>query len=164
MFEKAVDEPGFSSAYARMCQELAKNEVPSSDDPNKKASFRKLLITRCQKEFERDYMEGIDRVEYERRIKEAEDEEARRLLQAELEQKEKKARRRSLGYFRFIGELYNHKMLTARIMHECVIKLLAAPPTDEESLESLCKLLTTTGKESKDVIMPGLLAEDTFKM
>ena len=57
MFEKAVDEPGFSSAYARMCQELAKNEVPSAADPTKKASFRKLLITRCQKEFERDYME-----------------------------------------------------------------------------------------------------------
>ena len=46
MFEKAVDEPGFSSAYARMCQELAKNEVPSTADPSKKASFRKLLITR----------------------------------------------------------------------------------------------------------------------
>ena len=38
-------------------------------------------------------------------------------------------------------------MLTARIMHECVMKLLRAPPTDEESLESLCKLLTTTGKD-----------------
>ena len=98
VFEKAVDEPGFSSAYARMCQELAKNEVPSSDDPNKKASFRKLLITRCQKvcllifivytklftltavlftfdqEFERDYMEGIDPKEYEKNIKEAKDE------------------------------------------------------------------------------------------
>ena len=44
------------------------------------------------------------------------------------------------------------QMLTARIMHECVMKLLMpltkdAPP-DEESLESLCKLLTTTGKDS----------------
>ena len=52
MSEAAIDEPGLSSAYARMCKELLakiKNEVPSSDDPNKKASFRKLLITRCQK-------------------------------------------------------------------------------------------------------------------
>ena len=38
VFEKAVDEPGLSSAYARMCQELAKNEVPSSADPTKKAN------------------------------------------------------------------------------------------------------------------------------
>ena len=44
-------------------------------------------------------------------------------------------------------------MLTARIMHECVIKLLAAPLTDEESLESLCKLLTTVGKESTELVM-----------
>ena len=116
MFDKAVDEPGFSSACARMCQELANIWVPSSADPTKKESFRKLPICRCQREFE----QGRD------------------------------------GSIRFIGELYNFKMLTARIMHECVMKLLTpltkdAPP-DEESLESLCKLLTTTGKESTYII------------
>ena len=63
-----------------------------------------------------------------------------------------KARRRSLGNIRFIGELYNLKMLTARIIHECIMNLLTpmltkdAPP-DEESLESLCMLLTTVGKD-----------------
>jgi hypothetical protein len=31
-----------------------------------------------------------------------------------------RARRRSLGNIRFIGELYKLKMLTGRIMHECV--------------------------------------------
>ena len=45
-------------------------------------------------------------------------------------------------------------MLTARIMHECVIKLLKAKPDDEESLESLCKLLTTVGKESTSALQP----------
>ena len=48
-----------------------------------------------------------------------------------------RARRRSLGNIRFIGELYKLKMLTARIMHECVKKLLKT--TDEESLECLCR-------------------------
>ena len=38
---------------------------------------------------------------------------------------------------RFIGELYKLQMLTARIMHECVKKLLMT--TDEESLECLCR-------------------------
>ena len=113
MSEAAIDEPGLSSAYARMCKELAKIK-------NEKASFRKLLITRCQKEFERDYMEGIDRVEYERKIKEAEDEEARKLPQAELEQKEKKARRRSLGNIRFIGELYNLKACLFTLSAVCL--------------------------------------------
>ena len=58
-------------------------------------------------------------------------------VQAEWEEKEMRARRRSLGNIRFIGELYKLKMLTARIMHECVKKLLKT--TDEESLECLCR-------------------------
>ena len=36
-------------------------------------------------------------------------------------------------------------MLTARIMHECVKRLLKE--ADEETLECLCRLLTTVGKE-----------------
>ena len=47
--------------------------------------------------------------------------------------------------FQFIGELYKLKMLTARIMHECIKKLLKSK--DEESLESLSRLLTTVGKD-----------------
>ena len=49
-------------------------------------------------------MEGIDPKEYEVKIKEAKSEDERKQLQAELEQKEMKARRRSLGNIRFIGE------------------------------------------------------------
>ena len=49
-------------------------------------------------------MEGIDPKEYEDKIKEAKTEEERKQLQGELEQKEMKARRRSLGNIRFIGE------------------------------------------------------------
>ena len=41
---------------------------------------------------------------------------------------------------RFIGELYKLGMLTARIMHECVRKLLNSGPSDEVSLECLCRL------------------------
>ena len=37
-------------------------------------------------------------------------------------------------------------MLTARIMHECVRKLLLSNPSDEEALECLCRLLTTVGQ------------------
>lgn len=51
----------------------------------------------------------------------------------------------SLLFCRFIGELFKLKMLTEPIMHECVFKLLNNK--DEESLECLCKLLRTIGKE-----------------
>ena len=61
-----------------------------------------------------------------------------------FDEKERKARMRSLGNIRFIGELYKLEMLTAKIMHECVQKLLKC--VDEESLECLCRLLTTVGK------------------
>ena len=59
---------------------------------------------------------------------------------------EMKLRRRSLGNIRFIGELYRIKMLNGKIMHECIRKLLKE--TDEESMECLCRLVTTIGAVS----------------
>jgi len=44
---------------------------------------------------------------------------------------------------RFIGELFKLKMLTEGIMHDCIRRLLRS--RDEESLECLCRLLTTIG-------------------
>lgn len=46
--------------------------------------------------------------------------------------------------FRFIGELFKLNMLSSHIMHSCVAKLLKSK-TDEESLESFCKLISTVG-------------------
>jgi len=46
---------------------------------------------------------------------------------------------------RFIGELFKLKMLTEGIMHDCVIRLLRA--RDEDSLECLCGLLRTIGRD-----------------
>lgn len=66
-------------------------------------------------------------------------------LRDELEEARDKARRRSIGNIKFIGELFKLKMLTEAIMHDCVVKLLKNH--DEESLECLCRLLTTIGKD-----------------
>ena len=51
-----------------------------------------------------------------------------------------------MGNIRFIGELYRIKMLNGKIMHECIRKLLKE--TDEESMECLCRLVTTIGAVS----------------
>ena len=40
-----------------MCDVLQKKQV--QDKEGKPIMFRKLLITRCQREFEKDYMEDI---------------------------------------------------------------------------------------------------------
>ncbi len=71
--------------------------------------------------------------------------EERERLRVELEESRDKARRRSLGNIKFIGELFKLKMLTEAIMHDCVVKLLKNH--DEESLECLCRLLSTIGKD-----------------
>ena len=144
IFEKAVDEPGFSVAYARMCQVLQMKKVLVENSETETVKFRKLLISRCQKEFDKDYMESFDMDKYRADMAAAQTDNDRKQIKAEFEQMEMKLRRRSLGNIRFIGELYKLQMLTARIMHECVKKLLKT--TDEESLECLCRLLTTVGQ------------------
>merc|ERR1719402_1788281 len=137
IFEKAVDEPGFSVAYARMCQVLQMKKVLVENSETETVNFRKLLISRCQKEFDKDYMESLDRDKYRADMAAAQTDDDRKQIKAVFEQMEMKLRRRSLGNIRFIGELYKLQMLTARIMHECVKKLLKT--TDEESLECLCR-------------------------
>ncbi|DBA73185.1 TPA: hypothetical protein ACH3X1_011264 [Trebouxia sp. C0004] len=61
---------------------------------------------------------------------------------------ELRARQRALGNIQFIGHLYRKKMLTEKIMHECIRKLLAdvASPKQED-LECLVKLLSTVGRQ-----------------
>ncbi|KAI1890557.1 hypothetical protein AGOR_G00154910 [Albula goreensis] len=145
VFEKAIDEPSFSVAYGNMCRCLATLKVPMADKPNTTVNFRKLLLNRCQKEFERD---KVDDVVFERKQQEldsATSSTERERLQEELEEAKDKARRRSIGNIKFIGELFKLKMLTEAIMHDCVVKLLKNH--DEESLECLCRLLTTIGKD-----------------
>lgn len=173
-----------------------------TDKPNTTVNFRKLLLNRCQKEFEKD---KVDDVVFERRQKELDSAASvrdlwisqvwlqifccikaslvqvrewnseiqlnsgqevlwitsraticstfpwspqateRERLQEELEDAKDKARRRSIGNIKFIGELFKLKMLTEAIMHDCVVKLLKNH--DQESLECLCRLLTTIGKD-----------------
>lgn len=145
IFEKAIDEPNFSVPYANMCKQLALMKVPLEDGQGF-VNFRKLLLTKCQKEFEHDKSIEKKREEKIKAIKAAQDdEEKRKELQMEFDEEEKKVRMRQLGNIRFIGELFKLNMLIEPIMHECIKKLLAQG--DEESLECLCRLLKTIGKE-----------------
>jgi len=158
IFEKAVDEPEFSVAYARMCGVLREKKVPKSEDSTQIVDFRKLLVTRCQKEFERDYMEGFDKTKYDKEYAAAATEDEKKALKLEFEHKERQARRRSLGNIRLIGELYNHKMLADRIMHEIINKLINQ--MDEESLECMCWLFYTVGKILEEATLKKLGQSD----
>ncbi|XP_017654993.1 eukaryotic translation initiation factor 4 gamma 3 isoform X3 [Nannospalax galili] len=145
VFEKAIDEPSFSVAYANMCRCLVTLKVPMTDKPGNTVNFRKLLLNRCQKEFEKDKADDDVFEKKQKELEAASVPEERTRLHDELEEAKDKARRRSIGNIKFIGELFKLKMLTEAIMHDCVVKLLKNH--DEESLECLCRLLTTIGKD-----------------
>ncbi|XP_065430875.1 eukaryotic translation initiation factor 4 gamma 3 isoform X8 [Chrysemys picta bellii] len=145
VFEKAIDEPSFSVAYANMCRCLVTLKVPMADKPGSTVNFRKLLLNRCQKEFEKDKADDDVFEKKQKELEAATTPEEKTRLHEELEEAKDKARRRSIGNIKFIGELFKLKMLTEAIMHDCVVKLLKNH--DEESLECLCRLLTTIGKD-----------------
>ena len=52
---QAISEPDSSVAYALMCKELALMQVSGTNPRDSSTSnFRKLIVTRCQREFEKD--------------------------------------------------------------------------------------------------------------
>lgn len=150
VFEKAIMEPSYGASYATLCKEVADVFVVPLDDKNseQKAVFKKRLITQCQLEFEKHRNNEIVKNNSER-LKEIEDEEdatKKEELKANFELESFKIRRRAVGTVHFIGELYKIEMLTSRIMQSCVSHLLDPTMCSEETLECLCKLLTTIGK------------------
>ncbi|KAG7197148.1 hypothetical protein KM043_007233 [Ampulex compressa] len=150
VFEKAVDEPSFSVEYALLCKDLAQIQVTSSERYSERqegggVSFKKLIIGRCQKEFEKNPADEVARAAKLKEIEECTDPDKKKDLQVALEEEDRRIRIKSVGNIRFIGELYKQGMLIGRIMHRCIKHLL--DQNDEESLECVCKLLTTIGKD-----------------
>lgn len=139
IFDKALMEPTFCEMYANFCFYLS-GELPDFSEDNEKITFKRLLLNKCQEEFERGEREQ------EEANTAGKDGEAQQ-SEEEREEKRVKARRRMLGNIRLIGELYKKKMLTERIMHECIKKLLGQYENpDEEDVEALCKLMSTIGE------------------
>ncbi|WOL09564.1 eukaryotic translation initiation factor 4G-like [Canna indica] len=139
IFDKALMEPTFCEMYANFCFHLA-DVLPDFNEDNEKITFKRLLLNKCQEEFERGERDEAEanKVEEEGEIKQSAE---------EREEKRLQARRRMLGNIRLIGELYKKKMLTERIMHECIKKLLGQYQNpDEEDIEALCKLMSTIGE------------------
>ncbi|KAI9286704.1 hypothetical protein BC943DRAFT_359276 [Umbelopsis sp. AD052] len=147
VFEKATDESQFASMWAQLCRMMLDNISSEIRDESVKDNkgqyvtgsnlFRKYLLNRCQEDFERgwkgklpempDTNSGVLSDEYYAAVK---------------------AKRQGLGLIRLIGELFKLQMLTERIMHECIKKLLSnVSDPEEEETESLCKLMTTVGKD-----------------
>ncbi|KAG8988055.1 hypothetical protein FRB90_002993, partial [Tulasnella sp. 427] len=167
VFEKATDEAHWSEMYARLCRKMMEQISGNVQDDNIRNTqgepivgghlFRKYLLNRCQEDFERGWSQK-ESAQAAAALKAETDKAAEEASKAGGENGEPvlysdeyyallKAKRQGLGLVRFIGELFKLQMLTERIMHECIKKLLSKIDNpEEEEIESLCKLLTTVGQ------------------
>lgn len=159
-FEKATDEAHWAAMYAQFCGRMLENMSPEIKDetlPLDKHGkvtaggtlFRKYLLNRCQQEFEEGWKTKLP--------EKPEGDGAEAVMLSDEYYIAAAAKRRGLGLVRFIGELYKLGMLTSRIMHMCVKKLVDFEGMpDEAEVESLTSLLRTIGEnlDSEDKMRP----------
>ncbi|KAG8735084.1 hypothetical protein FRC10_011011 [Ceratobasidium sp. 414] len=163
IFEKAKDEEIFSKMYTRLCRKMMERVSPNVQDEKIQNAegqlitggllFHKYLLNRCQEDFKRGW--SAQGAAAALAVSKSGDDKAagavgrlngKAVLYSEEYYAAAKAKRQGLGLVRLIGELFKLQMLTERIMHECIKKLLwNVVDPEEEEIESLCKLLTTVG-------------------
>ncbi|KAJ0961782.1 hypothetical protein J5N97_029610 [Dioscorea zingiberensis] len=115
IFDKALMEPTFCEMYADFCYHLSA-ELPDFSENNEKITFKRLLLNKCQEEFERGERE---QAEADKADEEGE------IQQTEGEREEKRIKARMSGCWEILGQYQN---------------------PDEEDLEALCKLMSTIGQ------------------
>lgn len=140
IFEKALDEPKYSSMYAQLCKRLSR-EAPNFEQEDKPCTFRLLLLNKCKAEFENRSQSG-ELFEQHGSVSSPEEEERRQL-----------AKRKMLGNIKFIGELAKLEILSENILHRCIQELLLdkkrrgdTAQDMSEDLECLCQILRTCGR------------------
>ena len=159
-FEKATDEEHWAEMYAQFCSRMLQYMTPEIKDEtlpldkhgNVNAGgtlFRKYLLNRCQQDFEAGWKSKLP--------EKPEGEQSEAAMLSDEYYIAAAAKRRGLGLVRFIGELFKLGMLTSRIMHMCVKRLVdweGLP--DEAEVESLTSLLKTIGEslDSEEKMRP----------
>ncbi|CAB4488670.1 unnamed protein product [Rhizophagus irregularis] len=145
IFESSFDDTRFCAIYAQLCRTVMERVDPEIIDENVKNTegkcvqgatlFRKYLLNRCQENFQKDLKVNIpfpsnDKGEFD------------------LYYAAAKAKRQRLSLVIFLCELFKLNMLTERIIHEIIKKLLIFQGSpDEEEMERLCKLMEIAGKQ-----------------
>mmetsp|Transcript_19316 Transcript_19316/g.28344 ORF Transcript_19316/g.28344 Transcript_19316/m.28344 type:complete len:984 (+) Transcript_19316:164-3115(+) len=145
---KAQGEPHFCPMYAALCTRLAATPMPCIEPTEKKGKkFKKMLLNRCQHEFETT---TEDRIAEATAAVEGDDD------AAEEERKYRAGiiKKNYLGHITFIGEIYKADLLSIKVMLWCLPVLLTgdhdATKTcetvfDEEKVECFAKLMSTIG-------------------
>lgn len=168
VFEKAILESNYASSYASLCKEVSDVFIVPLDPNNdqQKAVFKKRLITQCQREFEKHRDNELVKNTATRleAIENENDPAKKEEMKADFEYENTKLRKRAVGTVHFIGELYKIEMLTSKIMRSCITHLLDPSMCSEETLECLCKLLSTVGKRLEKLDKNKVDLTDYFAM
>ena len=161
IFEKALDEPKYSSMYAQLCKRLSEEAANFENsqkqgagqqglqgrgglhhlEPGKRctdSTFTRLLLNKC-------------RFEFENRSKANEAFERQDELSAEDEERRQTAKRKMLGNIKFIGELGKLEIVSNSILHKCILQLLdkrrgGSRGDPAEDIECLCQIMRTCGR------------------
>ncbi|KAL8272381.1 hypothetical protein Esti_003671 [Eimeria stiedai] len=142
LFSKAVSEPEYSEMYADLYLVLRwrspEFSVPGED---RKTSFHRTFVNRCQDEFEKLQGDGrLSMTPEEQAECQDRDDEVKLLL---------KKKTRVLGNMRFIGQLFLRRGLSPKVLNDVVHSLVfgnkAETFPDEHFIECLTELLTTIG-------------------
>ncbi|ENN83470.1 hypothetical protein YQE_00172, partial [Dendroctonus ponderosae] len=140
IFDKALDEPKYSSMYAQLCKRLSEEAPNFEQGDGSTNTFRILLLNKCKVEFDNRAAAlecNINGV--------AED--GSLLDKDELEERRQTTKRKMLGNIKFIGELGKLEMLSEGILHRCIRELLVRRGDDPaEDLECLCQIMRTCGR------------------
>ena len=131
---KAQVESHFSAMYAELCLKLSQTPLADLGEEVKGKKFKRLLLERCQHEFEKDQTALVQDLENL-----PDDERAERVMML---------KRRYVGHMSFIGELFKVELLKDNIMHVCIQELFGdVEAPDEDQIECLIKLMSTVGKQ-----------------
>uniref|UniRef100_A0A182M377 Eukaryotic translation initiation factor 4 gamma 2 n=1 Tax=Anopheles culicifacies TaxID=139723 RepID=A0A182M377_9DIPT len=139
IFDKALDEPKYSSMYAQLCKRIEK-ELETDIDKSKSSSFLQILLNVCRDKFE-------NRVQYSEKIINSES-----TLTDDLEEKKNVAKQKILGNVKFIGELYKLGILPEGHVHKMLASLFTSKKSNAstekncEDMECLAQLIRTCGK------------------
>ncbi|KAH8109017.1 ARM repeat-containing protein, partial [Phellopilus nigrolimitatus] len=153
VFEKATDEATWSEMYARLCRKMMEQISPDvQDDGIRNSEGKPEDFERGWKQKESTAAAAAEKANEDQALKvesekEVNKESGKTPQFSEEYYATQKAKRQGLGLVKFIGELFKLQMLTERIMHDCIKKLLSnVNNPEEEEIESLCKLLSTVGQ------------------
>eukprot|EP00102_Acyrthosiphon_pisum_P024849 XP_016662059.1 PREDICTED: eukaryotic translation initiation factor 4 gamma 3-like isoform X2 [Acyrthosiphon pisum] len=155
VFEKAIEEQWFAPLCSSLCSAMQSLKVISNN--GKKATFKNLIIDKCQSLFELDKDQEVESAKKYTKIRLCKDQEKKKELQLEFLELKRRLCKRSVGNCRFIGELFKQNFLPPIIMLLCVQNL--STKYAEVPLECLCNLLKTAGKELEQLYN----LDDTFK-